>query len=127
MKKTIRIFIMLMICLLSVLTITAILKPNLATAQSEAQTLFANKCRSFVTGTYLTTIVDANGQFASRGVITLTADGNLFVIDSNQGGVEKVFNPFGDTQGAYTCTSNQEISAVGINLKSRERELASLF
>ncbi|MEH2381952.1 MAG: hypothetical protein V7K27_24185 [Nostoc sp.] len=113
--KTNRIFVMLTICLLSVLAITGIFKPHLVAAQSKAQTLFSNKCSSFVTGTYLTTIFDAKGQLASRGVITLTPDGNFFVIDSNQGGVKEAFNPFGDTQGAYTCTGNQDISATGIN------------
>ncbi|MEA5507224.1 hypothetical protein VB735_29855 [Halotia wernerae UHCC 0503] len=113
--KTKRIFVILTICLLSVLAIIGILKPHSVTAQSEAQTLFSKKCSIFVTGTYLTTISDANGQLASRGVITLTSDGNFFVIDSNQGGVKGAFNPFGDTQGAYTCTGNQEISATGIN------------
>jgi hypothetical protein len=107
-------FIMLAVCLLSVLTIATIWKPNLVAAQSDARAA-SRGCRSLVTGSYLTTIVDANGELASRGVITLTADGNIFVIDSNQGGVAGVFNPFGDTQGAYTCASNQEIRAVGIN------------
>jgi hypothetical protein len=110
-----RIFAILTIFLLSVLTITAILKPNLAVAQSEVQTLSLKRCSSAIAGTYLTTILDPNGQFASRGVITLTADGNIFITDSNQGGIPGVFNPFGDTQGAYTCTNNRAISAIGIN------------
>ncbi len=113
--KISRIFVMLTICLLSVVSITGILKPHLVAAQSSTQSQVLNKCSRFVTGTYLTTIFEANGKFASRGVITLEQDGNIFVTDSNQGGVEGVFNPFGDTQGAYTCTSNQEISAIGIN------------
>jgi hypothetical protein len=29
--------------------------------------------------------------------------------------VKGVFNPFGDTQGSYTCTSHREIRSVGIN------------
>ncbi|PHM06164.1 hypothetical protein, partial [Nostoc sp. 'Peltigera malacea cyanobiont' DB3992] len=51
-------------------------------------------CRLNVTGSYLTTIFNSNGTIGSRGVITLTTDGKFFVIDSNQGGVTNVFNPF---------------------------------
>jgi len=36
--------------------------------------------------TYLITITDAHGAFASRGVITLHGDRTLSAIDSNQGG-----------------------------------------
>ncbi len=35
---------------------------------------------------YVTTIVNANGAFASRGVITLHADHTISVLDSGQGG-----------------------------------------
>jgi hypothetical protein len=111
--KTRRICILLMICLFSLFLITSV--PHLASAQSQAQSNASRGCRNIFTGTYLTTIADGKGQFASRGVITFSADGNFFVTDSNQGGVEGVFNPFGDTQGTYVCTSNQEIRAVGIN------------
>lgn len=108
-----RICILLMICLSSLFLIASF--PHLASAQSQAQSNTSKGCRNIFTGTYLTTISDAKGQFASRGVITFSADGNFFVTDSNQGGVKGVFNPFGDTQGTYVCTSNQEIRAVGIN------------
>jgi hypothetical protein len=37
-------------------------------------------------GTYLITVTDAQGAFASRGVITLHSDHTLFAIDSGQGG-----------------------------------------
>jgi hypothetical protein len=113
--KIIRFFVTLTICLLAALATATILKPHVVVAQSEVQALFSQSCSSFVRGTYLTTILDAKGQFASRGVITLTADGNIFVTDSNQGGVARVFNPFGDTQGVYTCTGNREIRATGVN------------
>jgi hypothetical protein len=109
-----KIFVTLAISTLSTFTIAHALNPQFAIAQPEEVTPLS-KCSKFVTGTYLTTIVDANGNFASRGMITLTQDGNIFVIDSNQGGVKDSFNPFGDTQGAYKCTGNREISATGIN------------
>jgi hypothetical protein len=108
-----RICILLMACLSALFLIASF--PHLASAQSQGQSNASRVCRNIFTGTYLTTITDTNGQFASRGVITFSADGNFFVTDSNQGGVEGVFNPFGDTQGTYVCTSNQEIRAVGIN------------
>jgi len=41
---------------------------------------------AFSGGSYLTTVKDANGNFASRGVITLHADHTMSVIDSGQGG-----------------------------------------
>jgi len=37
-------------------------------------------------GSFLTTVTDSNGNFASRGVITLHADQTMSVIDSGQGG-----------------------------------------
>jgi hypothetical protein len=42
--------------------------------------------------TYLTTITDAKGAFASRAVITLHGDRTLAAIDSNQGGPNTFFS-----------------------------------
>ena len=39
-----------------------------------------------VGASYVTTVVDSNGNFASRGVITLHADRTMSVLDSGQGG-----------------------------------------
>jgi len=41
---------------------------------------------------YLTTVKDSNGNFASRGVITLHADQTMSVIDSGQGGPAFLFS-----------------------------------
>ncbi|MEH1968559.1 MULTISPECIES: hypothetical protein [unclassified Nostoc] len=71
-------------------------------------------CRLNVTGSYLTKIFNQDGTIASRGVITLTADGNFFVIDSNQGGVTNVFNPFSNGQGAWKCNGKTGVSARSI-------------
>ncbi|MCC5642322.1 hypothetical protein LC607_05020 [Nostoc sp. CHAB 5824] len=103
--------------ILSALTVTYVLNTPFVLSQPEAETSIfrSNKCSKLVPGTYLTTILDANGNFASRGVITLTKEGNLFVTDSNQGGVSGAFNPFGDTQGSYRCIEKKAISATGIN------------
>ena len=43
-------------------------------------------------GSYLITINDSEGNFASRGVMTLHADGTMSVIDSNQGGTAYYFS-----------------------------------
>jgi hypothetical protein len=40
----------------------------------------------FEGASYVTTVKDSNGNFASRGVITLHADQTMSVIDSGQGG-----------------------------------------
>jgi hypothetical protein len=108
-----KIDILSMMCLFSMFFIESF--PYLASAQSQDLSNASGRCRNIFTGTYLMTVSDAKGQFASRAVITFSADGNFFVTDSNQGGVKGVFNPFGDTQGTYVCTSNQTIRAVGIN------------
>lgn len=72
-------------------------------------------CSKVVTGTYLTTIKDSNGKFASRGLITLTKEGNFIAGDSNQGGLSGVFNPFTTLQGTWVCTGNKEITARAID------------
>jgi hypothetical protein len=46
----------------------------------------------FSGGSYLITINDAGGNFASRGVMTLHADGTMSVIDSGQGGTAYYFS-----------------------------------
>jgi hypothetical protein len=46
----------------------------------------ANSLSVFRGATYLTTITDAQGAFASRAVITLHGDRTLSAIDSGQGG-----------------------------------------
>lgn len=75
-------------------------------------------CTKFVTGTYLTTISDSTGKFASRSLITLTTDGNILVTDSNQGGVyqgKNQFNPFTTSQGSWKCNNNGNITATILN------------
>ncbi len=106
----------LTISVLSAISITQVLNIH----KAEAEVAIAPKseqaiCSKFVTGTYLTTIKDANGGFASRGLITLTNDGNFIVGDSNQGGISGVFNPFTTSQGTWACTGRREIAARYIN------------
>lgn len=71
-------------------------------------------CRKFVSGTYIQTISDSTGKFASRALLTLTTDGNILVTDSNQGGVyqgKNQFNPFSNAQGSWKCNNNGDITA----------------
>ena len=63
--------------ILAVAGSVALLNPHKATADPEG----------FRDGaSYLITVKDSNGNFASRGVITLHADHTMSVIDSGQGG-----------------------------------------
>jgi hypothetical protein len=48
--------------------------------------LHAQNDQGFSGGSYVTTVKDSAGNFASRGVITLHADQTMSVIDSGQGG-----------------------------------------
>ena len=56
-----------------------------------------------VPGTYVATIVDREGVFSSRGLLTFAAGGVLLVTDSSQGGVPGVWDPFSASQGAWRC------------------------
>ena len=58
-----------------------------------------------LSATYLLTVLNSDGSFASRQVFTLTEDGNVIVDDSGQGGVTGVFNPFTTAQGTWECGS----------------------
>ena len=57
-------------------------------------------------GTYLVTVSNSDGSFASRQVVTLTEDGNVIISDSGQGGETGVFNPFTTGQGTWECQSH---------------------
>ncbi len=59
-------------------------------------------CQSLIVGTYLTTIEDSAGDFASRSLITFHRDGTVAVVDAAQtGGVSGAFSA---QQGSYRCT-----------------------
>jgi hypothetical protein len=55
-----------------------------------------------LSATYLLTVLNSDGSFASRQV-TLTGDRNVIVDDSAQGGVTGAFNPFTTAQGTWEC------------------------
>lgn len=77
---------------------------GLAASQTQAADL---GCR-LLPGSYLTTITDIEGVFASRGVVTFIPGGVLIVADSRQGGQTGVYDPFSVGQGAWTCAKNQK-------------------
>jgi hypothetical protein len=106
----------LTIGVLSAISVTDILNIRKVEAESVfGQNRQQGVCRRVVTGTYLTTITDANGNFASRALITLTEEGNLIVTDSNQGGISSQFNPFTTSQGTWACNGRTEITATALN------------
>ncbi|MEH2253700.1 hypothetical protein [Nostoc sp.] len=99
-------FATLTICVLSALTIPNFV--NLHKAEAESIT----DCRKLVTGTYLTT---NSGNFGSfRGITTFTQDGNFVSTASVQSHVPP-FQPFGNIQGSWKCTSDREITATGLD------------
>jgi hypothetical protein len=57
-----------------------------------AQTALAGIDEGGSGASYLTTITDSNGNFASRGVITLHSDHTISVTDSGQGGPAFLFS-----------------------------------
>jgi hypothetical protein len=58
-----------------------------------------------LSATYLLTVLNSDGSFAARQLITLTEDRNVIVDDSAEGGVPGVFNPFTTAQGTWECES----------------------
>ena len=72
-------------------------------------------CRDFV-GTYLITNFEEDGSIDSRSLITFWKDGNFTFIDSNQGGVTGVFNPFTEAAGSWTCSRNEKREKVATAL-----------
>lgn len=80
---------------------------------TNARTLAA--CDHLVTGTYLTTFTDADGNFTGRSILTLSVDGTLLSIDSSQGGLKGAFNPFTAAQGTWQCTGSHTFTATALD------------
>lgn len=72
-------------------------------------------CASQVPGSYLLSIDFSNGDFSSRGVLSLSQDGILIVNDSSQGGLPGKWDPFTSGQGAWRCAGPRAFSALSIN------------
>ncbi|MEH1997133.1 MAG: hypothetical protein V7K14_04230 [Nostoc sp.] len=105
--KTRNAFATLTICVLSALTITDVVNMHKVSAHTK------NDCRQLVTGTYLTKL---SGDFGSSfGITTFTEDGNFVTSASAQSVSNPSFQPFGNVQGRWKCTSGTEITATGLN------------
>jgi hypothetical protein len=76
----------------------ALLHPHKANAEAE----WIHKGTS-----YLTTVKDSTGNFASRGVITLHADHTISVIDSGQGGPSFSFT---SQLGSWRANGNEIVA-----------------
>jgi hypothetical protein len=78
----------------------------------------APSCDGLV-GTYVTTITDREGVFASRGLMSFATGGVMIMSDSAQGGVPGVWDPFSSSQGAWRCLGSEDgklqVGAVGLN------------
>jgi hypothetical protein len=116
-NKTSKIFFCHTLLFGSVLAYTLATNPDAALSnQRFGQTTSANTvCHRNFTGTYLTTITQLRFNDTFRGIITLTQDGNIFVTNSVQSGIANLFNPYSDSQGAWKCISNREITATTLN------------
>ncbi len=88
-----------------------------ASGSGQAQDASLAPC-AVLAGTYLTTVTDIEDVFASRGLITFTADGSFLVNDSGQGGTPGVFQPFSLGQGAWKCNGKQadKVKAEAVSL-----------
>ncbi|MDO9104339.1 MAG: hypothetical protein Q7U57_05190 [Methylovulum sp.] len=74
-----------------------------------------NACRALISGTYLATISNPDGSFASRAVLTFNSDGNLSSADSNQGGMAGGFNAFTTSLGSWHCEDRRTLHGTVIN------------
>lgn len=66
-----------------------------------------------LTRSYLISVMDGQ-TLVSRQVLTLTADANAFVVDSNQGGRSGAFNPFSSERDSWACQSIDPDTATAI-------------
>ena len=81
---------------------------GLLVAAGSGTLLFAQNDQGFNGASYVTTVKDAAGNFASRGVITLHADHTMSVIDSGQGGPSFFFS---SQLGSWKANQNGGITA----------------
>jgi hypothetical protein len=72
---------------------------------------------------YIATITDSNGNFASRGVITLHSDHTMSVIDSGQGGPQFFFS---SQLGAWHVGGNGVVTGRTIDFDFPSADIARL-
>ncbi|BAZ33652.1 hypothetical protein NIES4074_61660 (plasmid) [Cylindrospermum sp. NIES-4074] len=108
--------------ILAVCALSTTISPHPVIAQSKDSTFFQQGDNRKFVGTYILSTF-LNGGFVGRRVITLTQDGNFFIIDSNQGGNKGVpaaaqffpNNRFTDGQGVWKVNKSGEIIATTFN------------
>lgn len=87
-------------------------------ASAQAPSADAASCQAMV-GTYVTTVTDVEGVFASRGLLSLSSDGILLMSDSGQSGMPGIYEPFTSAQGAWKCLGAEgdtiKAKALGLN------------
>jgi len=71
-------------------------------------------CRSLLVGSYLSTIENSDGGFASRSLLTFHDDGALEIIDARQfaGDVDSAFSA---QQGRYRCSGRRAATATTLD------------
>lgn len=74
-------------------------------------------CRARLAGTYLTTILNSDGGFASRSVVTLFKDGNVSAADSAE-----LAAMFGQQQGSYRCVGPDGAKATTLDFAFSDPE-----
>lgn len=73
-----------------------------------------SSCRSRIVGTYLTTILDSEGEFASRSIMSFHDDGRVTAVDSSQeSGIQNA--GFTAQLGSYACSGRRSARAVTLN------------
>ena len=83
----------------------------LLAATAPAAQAASQACAHLVTGTYLSRIVDAQGNLLSRSILNFHAGGTLLSLDSNQAGIPGQFNPFTSNTGEWACTGRTSLIA----------------
>jgi hypothetical protein len=84
----------------------AVLSLGLLSVDARANTLPLGACAK-LSGTYLTSVFTPAGDFSLRGLLTFTPTGAMFVVESAEGGLEGIVNPYSDAQGAWKCVARQ--------------------
>lgn len=89
-------------CARAVMVSAALTLFSVAPSSAEAM-----NCR-LLPGSYVTTITDIEGVFASRSIMTFVPGGALVVTDSRQGGQTGVYEPFSAGQGSWSCETRDD-------------------
>ncbi len=100
------------------LLVAIALTPPAWQASAQTPSPEAADCQSLV-GTYVTTVSDVEGVFASRGLLSLASGGVFLMSDSGQSGIPGIYEPFTSAQGAWKCLGTEEgkvkATALGLN------------